>query len=140
MNFKGPLEDRIYIRELQESFGDAINRKDKIEWLALWDDNAEWVAGNQTAVGKANISMQWELFYSPFNPSRNNETRFYRSTPAALNVTDSTALGRFYIEVLIIYGGTLAQKTYFYLCEETYLKKDNHWLITSRMSSRIHPR
>lgn len=140
MAFIGPLEDRIYIRELQESFADAINRKAKEEWLTFWADDGVWIAGALSATGKSEIADQWEKFYSPFNPSRNNETRFYRSTPAEIIINEFSASARSYIEVLIIYSGTLTQKLYYYVCEEKFIYRDNKWMITHRQTSRFHPR
>lgn len=140
MAFTGPLEDRIFIRELQESLADVINRKAKDEWLAFWSDDGVWIAGTLVAKGKKEIYDQWESFYSPFNPARMNETRFYRATPAAIVIDGHKAKGRSYIEVLVIYAGTLTQKIYYHSCDEDYIKRDGKWLILRRQSSRFHPR
>lgn len=138
MAFIGPLEDRIRIRELQESFADAINRKAKEEWLTFWADDAVWVTGGLTAKGKQEIFDQWEKFYSPFNPNRNNETRFYKSTPAALTIDANSAWGRSYLEVLVIFTGS--QKIFYYTCDELYIRQNDKWLIVRRQSSKFHPR
>ena len=55
MPFIGPLEDRISIREFQESFADVINRKARDVWLEFWTDDAVWVTGGLTAKGKEEI-------------------------------------------------------------------------------------
>lgn len=113
MPFIGPLEDRISIREFQESFADVINRKARDVWLEFWTDDAVWVTGGLTAKGKEEILNQWDKFYSPFNTTRNNETRFYKAMPAALTIDDDKALGRSYIEVLILYAGTVEPEELF---------------------------
>lgn len=41
-NFNGPIEDRIAIRELIDSYADATTRGDGELWASLWADDAEW--------------------------------------------------------------------------------------------------
>ena len=38
----GPLEDRIAIRELVESYNDAVMRFDGDAWADNWRDDATW--------------------------------------------------------------------------------------------------
>jgi ketosteroid isomerase-like protein len=38
----GPLEDRLAIRELVESYNDAVMRFDGDAWAANWTDDATW--------------------------------------------------------------------------------------------------
>ena len=68
MRFEGPIEDRLEIRELCESYGDAVCRHDLKEWRSLWIDEAEWshpdvgrlngLDAIAAAVGAAMASMQ----------------------------------------------------------------------------------
>ena len=38
----GPLEDRLAIRELVDSYNDAVMRKDGDAWAENWRDDATW--------------------------------------------------------------------------------------------------
>ena len=63
MTFRGSLEDRIAIRELIESYADAVTRRDADAWAALWDEDARWLLPNLGAgfrlEGKRAIVPAW---------------------------------------------------------------------------------
>ncbi len=42
MAFTGPLADRMQVRELIESYADAVTRRDAETWASLWDEDARW--------------------------------------------------------------------------------------------------
>lgn len=42
MAFTGPLEDRVAIRELYDSYADAGSRADREGWLACFAEDARW--------------------------------------------------------------------------------------------------
>ena len=42
MPFTGPLEDRIAIREMYDSYADGANRMDRAMWLSVWANDAVW--------------------------------------------------------------------------------------------------
>ena len=42
MPFTGPAEDRLAIRELVDSYGDAVYRHDAQAWGANWAEDAVW--------------------------------------------------------------------------------------------------
>lgn len=138
MPYKGPIEDRLAIRELQELYGDAIIRKDKQDWLALWDDNATWVVSGINFTGKASIAEKWDDFYTSYNQERGNITRFYSSTPGSIEIHDNKAASRIFVSVfMIFYMGV--EKTYYFICTEDYAKHDGSWRITKRDTKRLHP-
>ncbi|MDB5669058.1 MAG: hypothetical protein JWO25_17 [Alphaproteobacteria bacterium] len=64
MPFVGTLEDRSAIRELLETYADAVMRSDTADWAGTWsDDNAEWhIAGHPSLSevrGKLDIVDAW---------------------------------------------------------------------------------
>ena len=64
----GPLEDRLMIRELVESYNDAVMRFDGDAWAANWTDDATWVlAGMGEFTGKANFYPVWQGAMSGFS-------------------------------------------------------------------------
>ncbi|QXQ07109.1 nuclear transport factor 2 family protein [Sphingosinicellaceae bacterium] len=57
--FKGPLADRIAVRERIESYNDAVFRRDADDWAECWAEDAEWVVGQNAASGRAAIRELW---------------------------------------------------------------------------------
>ena len=58
----GPIEDRLMIRELVDSYNDAVMRFDKEAWAANWTDDATWVlpGTGDGVTGKENFVPMWE--------------------------------------------------------------------------------
>jgi len=64
----GPVEDRLAIRELAESYNDAVMRFDAEAWAANWRDDATWnLPGAGDMVGKANFVPVWQQAMSAFS-------------------------------------------------------------------------
>ena len=52
----GPIEDRLAIRELVDSYNDAVMRTDGEAWAENWRDDATWeLPGAGPITGKANF-------------------------------------------------------------------------------------
>jgi uncharacterized protein (TIGR02246 family) len=51
MAFTGPTEDRTAIRELLESYADAVNQRDAEAWGILWCEEASWSLPEETGFG-----------------------------------------------------------------------------------------
>lgn len=60
MPFTGPLEDRIAIRELLDSYTDAASRMDRAEWLACWHSDATWRTHYFYVSGKEAIAATYD--------------------------------------------------------------------------------
>ncbi len=65
MPFTGPLEDRIAIRELYDSYADGANRMDRAAWLAPWSDNAVWKTHYFEQHGIAAIGEKYDELMAP---------------------------------------------------------------------------
>ena len=65
----GPVEDRLAIRELVESYNDAVMRFDAEAWAANWRDDATWaLPGTGDGItGKANVVPMWQNAMSGFS-------------------------------------------------------------------------
>lgn len=63
MAFDGAIEDRVALRELLDSYADAVNQRDAQAWGALWTDDAVWsfpdIPEFGTIIGKQNIIATW---------------------------------------------------------------------------------
>ena len=63
----GPLEDRLAIRELVDSYNDAVMRKDGDAWAENWRDDATWeLPGAGPITGKENFFPMWQQAMSAF--------------------------------------------------------------------------
>ena len=60
MAFTGPLEDRTAIRELMESYADAVFRHDADAWAACWTDDAVWDLLGTEVRGRATLVPAWK--------------------------------------------------------------------------------
>ncbi|WP_156679800.1 nuclear transport factor 2 family protein [Sphingomonas profundi] len=63
MAFTGPGEDRLLVRELIESYADAVTRRDAAAWAALWAEDARWsmpdLGTGVELAGKSTIVSAW---------------------------------------------------------------------------------
>ncbi|TAL04758.1 MAG: nuclear transport factor 2 family protein, partial [Rhodospirillaceae bacterium] len=55
MNFTGPVEDRIAIRELCDQYCSGVMSKDAAMWSETWAEDAEWIHTGISTKGKAAI-------------------------------------------------------------------------------------
>jgi ketosteroid isomerase-like protein len=65
MPFIGPLEDRIAIRELYDSYADGANRMDRAAWLAPWSEDAVWKTHYFEQKGKAAVGEKYDELMAP---------------------------------------------------------------------------
>ena len=64
----GPIEDRLAIRELVESYNDAVMRFDGDAWQETWRDDATWsLPGAGAITGKENFFPVWQQAMSGFS-------------------------------------------------------------------------
>jgi ketosteroid isomerase-like protein len=64
----GPLEDRLAIRELVESYNDAVMRFDAEAWAENWRDDGIWcLPGAGELAGKAVFLPVWKQAMSGFS-------------------------------------------------------------------------
>ncbi len=138
MPFSGPIQDRLEIRELQEMYADAVNRRDLENWLALWAVNGIWVVSGKQYAGREAMAGQWRNFYESYNLERGNLTRFFSSVPGSIIVEDAQATARVYLSLLIV-SGISKETTHVYTCDDHYVKPEGKWLLNRREARRIHP-
>ena len=66
MPFTGPMADRLAIRELYDTYGDASCRGDVETFLACWIDEGQWNTHLFTCTGKAELREQWGTLWAGF--------------------------------------------------------------------------
>lgn len=57
--FTGPLADRIAIRELVETYNDAVYRRDAGDWGDCWTEDARWDVGGRIVEGREALRTLW---------------------------------------------------------------------------------
>jgi uncharacterized protein (TIGR02246 family) len=60
VSFSGPPADRLEIRELIETYADAVIRRDARAWIDTWAEDARWDLRNESSVGREAILALWQ--------------------------------------------------------------------------------
>ena len=127
MMSSGPLEDRIAIRELIESYNDAVMRFDPDVWGANWAEDGVWsLPGRGEVAGRSDIVAFWQKVMGTMTVDG-----FFASA-GTITVTGDSAHGTWYQqEYLRDQGGTRR----FIIGEYTddYVKLAGRWLFTKRV-------
>ena len=123
----GPTEDRLAIRELVESYNDAVMRFDGDAWQANWRDDATWsLPGAGPITGKENFYPMWQQAMSDFS-----FVGFFASA-GPIVVDGDTATGTWYQqEVLHQKAGGKRFITGLY--KDDYVKVDGRWYFQQRV-------
>lgn len=125
MPFEGSLEDRIAIRELIESYGDAVFRRDEAAWAANWAEESVWTLAGVGVKGKANIVAMWKGAMAGFS------TVTFFANPGAIRVNGDSAEVRVYtLEFLVETGGKSRRVVGQY--DDRLVKENGAWLFQSR--------
>jgi uncharacterized protein (TIGR02246 family) len=65
MPFTGPLEERIAIREMYDTYADGANRMDRETWLSAWAEDGVWTTHYFTAEGRDAIAAKYDELMAP---------------------------------------------------------------------------
>jgi uncharacterized protein (TIGR02246 family) len=126
MRSQGPVEDRLAIRELVESYNDAVMRFDGEAWGANWADDATWsLPGADVVKGRVNIVEAWLQAMANFS-----FVGFFASAGPII-VTENEAQGTWYQQEFLHQkdGGKVAITGRY---ADSYIKVDGRWLFRSR--------
>jgi ketosteroid isomerase-like protein len=134
MSFIGPFEDRLAIRELVDSYGDAVSRYNAEDWGANWAVDAVWILNlpNLPKVeGRKAIVELWVQAMSAY------EWVLMTAKPGEIIVNKDQAAGRFFTsEVTRLKGGEEQRIAGRY--DDTYVKIDGRWYFKSRTYKMLH--
>ena len=123
----GPIEDRLAIRELIETFAVGAMRIDLDIWGSTWAEEGSWKlpSMNEPAVGKANVlaTFKEKMAYVDYMSMI--------SFPYDLKIDGDRATGKAYCRELIYpkNGGKLIVIGYFH---DEYVKRNGHWYFLTR--------
>jgi ketosteroid isomerase-like protein len=134
MNFEGPVEDRLAIRELVDSYGDAVSRHDKTAWGSNWSEDAVWalnLPGLDKVVGRAEIVSLWVKAMAEY------EYVYMIANAGEIRVSGERATGRFYTtELTRLKTGEEQRIAGRY--EDEYEKSRGRWFFKSRNYKMLH--
>jgi uncharacterized protein (TIGR02246 family) len=134
MAFEGPFEDRLAIRELIDSYGDAVARNDAEAWGANWAEDSVWILNLPDlprVEGRSNIVALWVRAMSEY------EWVLMTSKPGEIRISGDRATGRFYTaEVTRLKSGEEQRISGRY--EDEYVRRNGRWLIGRRTYTMLH--
>lgn len=127
----GPIEDRLAIRELVDSYNDAVMRHDPDAWGANWTADGTWDLGSGTHEGRDAIVAAWLEAMSRFS-----FVGFFASA-GPMTVDGDTAHATWYQqEFLHLKEGGKMNITGRY--EDDYVKQDGRWFFSKRVYSVLN--
>lgn len=134
MAFTGPIEDRLAIRELLDSYADAVNRIDADDWAATWAEDSVWSLPDYPEIGeikgRAAIRAAW------VEAMKTYPGIVFVANPGAIEVTGDRATVRSYTsEVYDVDGVTKRDRGRY---EDELVKVDGQWLFARRSFRNIH--
>ncbi len=123
----GPVEDRLAIRELVESYNDAVMRFDGEAWASNWRDDASWtLPGVGEIQGKDRFFPVWQQAMSAFS-----FVGFFASA-GPIHVDGDTARGTWYQQEFL-HQKDGVKRTITGRYQDEYLKADGRWYFQKRV-------
>jgi ketosteroid isomerase-like protein len=134
MPFTGPAEDRLAIRDLLDTYADAVTRCDAQAWGATWAEDAAWslpdIPSIGTTRGRAAIVAIWSEAMKAYPGI------LFMAWPGSIEVNGHTATVRSYtLEVFDHDGMTIHQRGEY---QDICVKENGQWLFKSRSFRTIH--
>jgi hypothetical protein len=130
MSFSGPFEDQLAIRNLHDSYADAVFRRDPNDWGANWAVDGRWhlmgttVEGRDAIVGMWNGAMAGFVFVAFFGQ------------PASIEINGDNATARtFTHEVLELPDGEIRRPVGRY--DDILVKVGGRWLYKERIYTML---
>ena len=134
MPFTGPAEDRLAIRELLETYADAVTRRDAAAWGATWAADAEWSLPDYpeigTTKGREAIVAMW------IEAMKAYPGIMFEAWPGSIEVSGERAIMRSYTSEVYDQDGVTKRDRGVY--EDVCVRIDGQWRFASRSFRNIH--
>jgi ketosteroid isomerase-like protein len=125
MAFSGPTEDRVALRDLLDSYADAVCRNDADAWAETWADDAWWeLPGFGAFSGKAEIVETWKAAMTGFPGI------VFQAWPGAMTIDGDKATMRSYTAETYARGDRVHRDLGEYA--DTCTKIEGRWFFVSR--------
>ena len=125
MAFSGPMEDRLAIRELYDTYGDASTRGDLEEFLGCWADEGVWNTQIFTRTGKDEMREQWDMLWTGFD-----KVAFLANVFSIEVDGDKAASRALQREEILLKGGGIYRLAGLYT--DRLVRRDGKWLFLRR--------
>jgi hypothetical protein len=140
--YSGPLEDRILIRELMETYAHAVMTKDADLWGSTWAEDAFWALPEFPDLGgftgKTAIVAGWVESMKAYGLSNCTKPMIYGVTPGAIAVEGDGARAVCYTSEIFddpASGQTLRVRGRY---DDVLARIEGHWLFTRREYRTMH--
>ena len=134
MPFEGPIEDRMAIRELLDSYADAVIRNDADDWGATWAEDAVWSMPDYPQFpetrGREAIVAMWKSAMAQYPGV------IFTAGPGSIVVEGQRATVRSYTSEVYDQDGMAKRDRGRY--DDVCVKRDGRWLFQSRSFKNIH--
>lgn len=129
--FEGPADDLRAIRDLQDSYADAVQRADAAAWGALWAEDARWDLMGTVVEGRAAIVALWQQAMAGFS-----FVGFF-SQPGAIHVAGDRAQARFWTHELLV--GPEGERRPLGRYDDVCVRCEGRWLFLERRFTLRRP-
>jgi uncharacterized protein (TIGR02246 family) len=136
MNFNGPCEDRLAIRDLLDTFADAQTREDEELWASCWADDAVWVTTQGEHRGKDKILAAWLSWNDAYHRAR-GICRVTLNQAAFIHVDGLKATGRSYFSVATFSEDTDGPHLFYGMYRDEFVKQEGRWMFQVRIYESI---
>ena len=134
MVFIGPAEDRLAIRELLETYADAVTRCDAAAWGATWAEDAEWSLPDYpeigTTSGRAAIVAMW------VEAMKHYPGIIFQAWPGSIEIDGDRATVVSYTSEVYDQDGVTKRDRGVY--HDMCVKENGQWLFQHRTFKNIH--
>ncbi|MDT0575977.1 nuclear transport factor 2 family protein [Croceicoccus sp. F390] len=134
MPFTGPLEDRVAIRELIDTYADAVTRNDADQWASTWASDAYWTMPDYPEfppqTGRDNIVAMWTTAMAQY------PGMIFQAYCGSIEVDADTADVRAYTSEVYQQDGVTRRDRGEYT--DRCVKIDGQWYFQRRSFRNIH--
>lgn len=134
MPYTGPFEDRLAIRELLETYADAVTRRDAEAWGSTWAEDGHWEMPDYPEFppqdGRAAIVGLWVEAMKQFPGI------MFEAWPGSIEVDGDTARVLSYTSEVYDQGDVTMRDRGVY--EDVCVKREGRWYFKSRSFRNIH--
>jgi ketosteroid isomerase-like protein len=134
MPFTGPADDRQAIRELLETYADAVTQRDSTAWGATWAEDSTWSMPDYpefpTQHGREAIVTLW------IEAMKGYPGIMFEAWPGSIEVSGDRADVRSYTSEVYDQGELTMRDRGVY--QDTCVKVDGRWQFQSRTFRNIH--
>lgn len=129
--FEGPADDLRAIRDLQDSYADAVQRADVAAWGALWAEDARWDLMGTRVEGRAAIVGLWQQAMAGFSV-----VGFFSQLGAA-RVAGDRAEARVWTNELLV--GPEGERRPLGRYDDVCVRREGRWLFLERRFTLRRP-